>query len=172
MPRLGLSVISESDHRRALRKGQIMPLACFAGAALGAGAGLSIAVLWLRAAEHTGGRVLALLLGLASLAAAFALTLFGRTQLERTLRKRRFELEQRVVGLAYQHQGRLEAQWVSDELGLPLSTAEAFLTELTQVGRARLDMSENSRMTYVFPDARPTRGIRVRKDPTGSHGQQ
>jgi hypothetical protein len=167
-PRLGLTIVSETDYRRALRRGQLVPLALFAGAALTGAAGLSVAAVLGAAATSTGGHVLASLLGLGSLACAAALTWVGRTQLERAMRKRHFELEQRVVGLAYQHQGRLEARTVSESLPLGLAAAEAFLSELTQVGRARLETGENGRITYVFPDARPTRGIRVRKDPTGS----
>jgi hypothetical protein len=171
VPRLGLSIISESDYQRALRKGQLLPWTLFGGAALTGAAGLSVAAGLAAAADGTGGRVLALLLGLGSLACAAALTWIGRTHLERSMRKRRFELEQRVVGLAYQAQGRLAARSVAEALNMPLSAAEAFLTDLTQVGRARLDMSESGAVTYVFPDARPTRGIRVRKDPTGAQGQ-
>ena len=162
-PRLGLTIVSEADHRRALRRGQLTPFLRFAGAAL-----LSVAALLGAGAQSVGARGLAAALGLGSLACAAALAWTGRTQLERAVRKHRFELEQRVVGLAYQHHGRLEARMVSESLLLSVAAAEAFLTELTHVGRARIETGENGRITYVFPDAKPTRGIRVRKDPTGS----
>ena len=167
-PRLGLTIVSEADHRRALRRGQLTPFLMFAGAALAGAAGLSVAALLGAGAQSVGARGLAAALGLGSLACAAALAWTGRTQLERAVRKHRFELEQRVVGLAYQHHGRLEARMVSESLPLSVAAAEAFLTELTHVGRARIETGENGRITYVFPDAKPTRGIRVRKDPTGS----
>jgi hypothetical protein len=161
---------TEGELRRALQKGRLLPWALFGAAALSGALGLSIAAVLGAAAHTTLGHALAWLLGLGSLACAASLTWVGRSSLERTRRVRHFEIEQRVVGLAYQNQGRLEAQAVADALPMTFAAAEAFLTELTRSGRARLEVSEQGRITYVFADARPTRGIRVRgKDGTGSH---
>lgn len=91
----------------------------------------------------------------------------GRRQRERAWRRRRYEMEQRTIGLAYRNDGMLSAGLVSATLRLSLSEARELLGELVGTGRARSETNEAGDTSYYFGEAKRTRGIRARPSMSG-----
>ncbi|HEX6241513.1 MAG TPA: hypothetical protein VFZ61_11485 [Polyangiales bacterium] len=82
--------------------------------------------------------------------------------LQRRVRaRRRYEIEQRIIGLAYCNDGLLSAGLVSDTLRIALSEAQDLLGELARTGRARAEPSvDRPEIIYHFGEAKRTRGLR------------
>jgi hypothetical protein len=75
--------------------------------------------------------------------------------------RRRHEIEQRIIGLAYCNDGLLSAGLVSETLRIAQSEAQDLLGELTRTGRARAEPSVHGpEIIYHFSEARRTRGLR------------
>jgi hypothetical protein len=75
--------------------------------------------------------------------------------------RRRYEIEQRIIGLAYCNDGLLSAALVSDTLRISLSEAQDLLGELARTGRARAEPSaDGPEIIYHFGEAKRTRGLR------------
>lgn len=75
--------------------------------------------------------------------------------------RRRYEIEQRIIGLAFCNNGLLSTGLVSDTLRISLSEAQELLGELVRAGRARAEPSVDSpEVIYHFSEAKRTRGIR------------
>lgn len=84
----------------------------------------------------------------------------------RQLARRRYEMEQRIIGLAFGNDGLLSANAVSATLRIALNEAKAILGELVTTGRARAETSEETGETsYYFGEAKRTRGIRRNSAP-------
>jgi hypothetical protein len=75
--------------------------------------------------------------------------------------RRRYEIEQRIIGLAFCNDGLLSTGLVSDTLRISLSEAQELLGELVRAGRARAEPSvDGPEVIYHFGEAKRTRGIR------------
>jgi hypothetical protein len=99
-------------------------------------------------------------LGLA-LAAAVHTAHRGILLRKRARGRRRYEIEQRIIGLAYCNDGLLGAGPVSDTLRISLSEAQDLLGELARTGRARAEPSTDSpEIIFHFGEAKRTRGLR------------
>jgi hypothetical protein len=79
-----------------------------------------------------------------------------------TRRRRSFEIEQRIIGLAYQNDGVLRAREVSTRLRITLAEARLLLGSLANQGRAAAQALGNEEPEFRFGEARRTRGIRAR----------
>jgi hypothetical protein len=77
-------------------------------------------------------------------------------------RRRTFEIEQRIIGLAYQNDGVLREGEVSVRLRISLAEAREVLHELVRQERAVSDLQVNDRSEFRFGEARRTRAIRRR----------
>jgi hypothetical protein len=101
------------------------------------------------------------LLAAAGLGAALQ-AIWNGAQLRRRARgRRRYEIEQRIIGLAFCNNGLLSAGPVSDTLRISLNEAQELLGELVRAGRARAEPSVDSpEIIYHFGEAKRTRGIR------------
>ena len=165
----GVIIANASEIERALHVGWPSPWSKLAPAAL------LVAVLLLVFTQvltlsRSASLVLNVLAGLALLAAGAA-GLRVRHQRALWQRRRRFVLDQHIVGLACQQQGVLSAAHVARALALDASEADARLGDLVARARATIEVGESGQVTYVFRDVKPTRGIRIRgrDSTTGSH---
>jgi hypothetical protein len=95
---------------------------------------------------------------------AFAFAQVGRRarQRRRVARaRRRYEIEQRIIGLAFCNDGLLSAGLVSETLRITVMEAQELLGELVSTARARAEMSVDGGPTiYHFGEAKRTRGLR------------
>lgn len=150
-------VIDEFERDHALAPPSSLPWYAVLTALIGAG------VLWYASilTPNPRGRVLAELVAICLVLGAAVGVYFAYRSHTARMRRRRFELEQRIVGLAHQREGVLTVQEVATKLGVRPAEADVFLTELAKLGRATLEVSDG-RMRYVFREAKPTRGIRIR----------
>jgi hypothetical protein len=97
-----------------------------------------------------------------------ALLWFGRSQQRIFDRQRKFALDQHIVGLAHRRQGVLRASEVAAALGVSQAEADALLSRQTERRRAHVEVLGDGEVRYVFKEAKPTRGIRMRtKDAPG-----
>jgi hypothetical protein len=81
----------------------------------------------------------------------------------RQARRRIFEIEQRIIGLAYQNDGVLREQEVSSRLRISLVEAREVLHELARQDRA-IAYGQGRQVTeFRFGEARRTRAIRARR---------
>jgi len=100
-------------------------------------------------------------LAVLSLAAAVFAIRAARTQRARQLGRRRYDMEQRIIGLAFGNDGMLSAAAVSSTLRITLHEAQDILGELVVTGRARAEThDETAETSYFFGEAKRTRGIR------------
>jgi hypothetical protein len=75
--------------------------------------------------------------------------------------RRRYEMEQRIIGLAFGNDGMLSAGAVSATLRITINEAKELLGELVATGRARAETNDETGDTsYYFGEAKRTRGIR------------
>jgi hypothetical protein len=75
--------------------------------------------------------------------------------------RRRYEIEQRIIGLAFCNDGLLSAGLVSETLRITVMEAQELLGELVTTARARAEMSVDGGPTiYHFGEAKRTRGLR------------
>jgi hypothetical protein len=164
----GVIIANASELERAVEVGWPQPFSAVALGAVGAAVALSLVGFALGSGHGRG--VLRLLVVLALAVAAVA-GLLVRHRRGLLWRRRRYVLEQRIVGLAYQRHGFLSTVDVAAALGLDAAEAEACLSELVARARASLEVSQESgQVRYVFGDVKPTRGIRIKgRDSTGSH---
>lgn len=99
-----------------------------------------------------------------ALLVAFAFAHFGRRarQKRRVARgRRRYEIEQRIIGLAFCNDGLLSAALVSETLRITVMEAQELLGELVSTSRARAEMPADGGPTiYHFSEAKRTRGLR------------
>jgi hypothetical protein len=115
------------------------------------------------AVAQRAGAPLWLIAGLAALGALTAGQLARRGLLvqRRARARRRYEIEQRIIGLAYCNDGLLSAALVSDTLRIAVSEAQDLLGELARTGRARAEPSvDGPEIIYHFGEAKRTRGLR------------
>jgi hypothetical protein len=84
-------------------------------------------------------------------------------QQRRTTRRRTFEIEQRIIGLAYQNDGVLRESEVSERLRISLAEARAVLHELSLQDRAVACGQGHQVTEFRFGEARRTRAIRARR---------
>jgi Flp pilus assembly protein TadB len=123
----------------------ILGVLCLLG--VGARAGLP---LWMLAA-----------VGVLGLGAALQVAWSGRLLRRRARGRRRYEIEQRIIGLAFCNDGLLSAGLVSDTLRISVREAQELLGELVRAGRARAEPSvDGPDIIYHFGEAKRTRGIR------------
>jgi hypothetical protein len=101
---------------------------------------------------------------LIALVAALVFGVLGRRarQKRRVARaRRRYEIEQRIIGLAFCNDGLLSANLVSETLRIAVSEAQELLSELVATARARAEVSVDGGPTiYHFSEAKRTRGLR------------
>lgn len=92
----------------------------------------------------------------------------------RTIRRRTFEIEQRIIGLAYQNDGVLREQEVSTRLRISLVEARAVLEDLVRQDRAIAYGQGRQVSEFRFGEARRTRAIRARRgaEAGGSAGER
>ncbi|MFT3921458.1 MAG: hypothetical protein QM778_02865 [Myxococcales bacterium] len=105
---------------------------------------------------------------LLALAGGFVLLcVFAYRQRSRRLQERRraFEIEQRIIGLAYQTDGVLREQEVSTRLRISLVEARLTLEELARQERAVAYGQGHAVSEFRFGEARRTRAIRRRSPP-------
>ena len=85
----------------------------------------------------------------------------ARSQRASQLGRRRYEMEQRIIGLAFGNDGLLSAGAVSATLRITVNEAKQLLGELVATGRARAETNEETGdASYYFGEAKRTRGIR------------
>jgi hypothetical protein len=100
----------------------------------------------------------------AGLVAALAFVHFGRRARHKrhvARARRRYEIEQRIIGLAYCNDGLLSAGLVSETLRITVMEAQELLGELVSTARARAEVSVDGGPTvYHFGEAKRTRGLR------------
>jgi hypothetical protein len=78
-------------------------------------------------------------------------------------RRRTFEIEQRIIGLAFQNDGVLREQEVSERLRISLAETRSVLQELARQDRA-IAYGQGGRVAeFRFGEARRTRAIRARR---------
>ncbi len=70
------------------------------------------------------------------------------------LRNPKVDLELRVLKLARLRGGRLTAASTAAELGVPVSEADAQLTEIAKAGHANVDVTDEGAVIYDFPALR------------------
>ena len=70
----------------------------------------------------------------------------------------RRSFDSRVFRLAYQNGGRVTVSQVVMETGMSLEQAEAYLDQLCDGVRVRMEVSDNGRVTYEFPELTDGRG--------------
>jgi hypothetical protein len=93
--------------------------------------------------------------------AAFGLVLArGLRRVRNEARRRTFEIEQRIIGLAYQNDGVLREGDVSSRLRISLAEARSVLNDLVRQERAVTDGFGGPRAEFRFGEARRTRAIR------------
>jgi signal transduction histidine kinase len=170
----GTVVVLESEVVRAFERFAWLPWLLGGATAALSGAGLSVAALTAALSDGSFGTAFAVITTMVSLGLGAGGAYATVRAKRRTDSRRRFELEQRILGLAFNHEGVLTAADVSHELRVPLAEADAVLTELAKAGRATLDVGEEGELRYGFPQAKPTRAIRVRvsqpgESETGEH---
>jgi hypothetical protein len=106
---------------------------------------------------------------LGAFAAAFAFAHYGRRARHKrhvARARRRYEIEQRIIGLAFCNDGLLSANLVSETLRITVMEAQELLGELVTAARARAEMSVDGGPTiYHFGEARRTRGLRRSQSP-------
>jgi hypothetical protein len=108
-------------------------------------------------------RWLALPTGVLLIFAALHLRRWGKRERQLARARRRYEIEQRIIGLAFRNDGLLTASAVSTTLRISRSEAHELLGELASSGRARAESQEGgSDTTYFFGEAKRTRGLRGR----------
>lgn len=92
----------------------------------------------------------------------------------RLARRRTFEIEQRIIGLAYQNDGVLREQEVSARLRISLVESRSILEDLARQDRAVAYGQGRQVSEFRFGEARRTRAIRARRgaDARGSAGEQ
>jgi hypothetical protein len=138
-------------------RGRGLPLLLYALSALSL-----LTLTWL-VARGTLPRGLALLLGAVLLVASVRLQRLARRRQARAQARRRYEIEQRIIGLAFRKDGLLTASAVSTTLRISHSEAQELLGELASSGRARAEPpADGSETTYFFGEAKRTRGLRGR----------
>jgi hypothetical protein len=121
-----------------------------------------LVVIWL-AASGTLPRGLALFAGAVLLLGSERLQRLARRRQARAQARRRYEIEQRIIGLAFRKDGLLTASAVSTTLRISHSEAQELLGELASSGRARAEpYADGSETTYFFGEAKRTRGLRGR----------
>jgi hypothetical protein len=127
----------------------------------GAAAGMAVLVPLAILAVSGTGEAWAWLLSAAS-AALFVWTARRLLAMRQRARaRRRYEIEQRIIGLAFRRDGLLSAPLVSDTLRISLFEAQELLDELARSGRARAEPSVDSpEVFYHFGEAKRTRGLR------------
>jgi hypothetical protein len=86
-----------------------------------------------------------------------------QSQQRRTSRRRTFEIEQRIIGLAYQNDGVLRESEVSERLRISLAEARSVLHELSLQDRAVACGQGHQATEFRFGEARRTRAIRARR---------
>jgi hypothetical protein len=119
-------------------------------------------VAWL-ALRGTLPRGLALLVGASLLVASVWLQRLARRRQARARARRRYEIEQRIIGLAFRNDGLLTASAVSTTLRISHNEAQELLGELASSARARAEpAADGSETTYFFGEAKRTRGLRGR----------
>ena len=96
----------------------------------------------------------------------------GQRAQRRTQRRRTFEIEQRIIGLAYQTDGVLREQDVSTRLRISLAEARAILQELADQQRAVAYGQGREVSEFRFGEARRTRAIRRRSQPPPTDSDQ
>jgi hypothetical protein len=84
-------------------------------------------------------------------------------QQRRSVRRRTFEIEQRIIGLAYQNDGVLREQEVSVRLRISLAETRAILHDLSRQDRAVACGQGHQVTEFRFGEARRTRAIRARR---------
>jgi hypothetical protein len=163
----GVIIANASELERSVQVSWPQPWSAVALGAVAAAVLLSL----LGFALAAGGRGVVRMLVLVAVAVGAAAGVMVRRRRTLAWRRRRFVLEQRIVGLAYQRQGLLSTFDVAAALGIDAAEAEACLSELVARARASLEVSQESgQVSYVFRDVKPTRGIRIKgRDSTGSH---
>ena len=101
---------------------------------------------------------------LGALLGALAFAHFGRRarHKRRVARaRRRYEIEQRIIGLAFCNDGLLSAGLVSETLRITVIEAQELLGELVSTARARAEIAVDGGPTiYHFGEAKRTRGLR------------
>lgn len=138
-------------------RGRGLPLLLYALSAL------ALAILTWLVVRGTLPRGLGLLLGAVLLALSVRLQGLARRRQARVQARRRYEIEQRIIGLAFRKDGLLTASAVSTTLRISHSEAQELLGELASSGRARAEPStDGSETTYFFGEAKRTRGLRGR----------
>ena len=70
----------------------------------------------------------------------------------------RRSFDSRVFRLAYQNGGRVTVSQVVMETGMSLEQAEAYLDQLCDGVRVRMEVSDSGRVTYEFPELTDGRG--------------
>jgi len=121
-----------------------------------------LVLVWL-AVRGTLPRGLALLAGAGLLIVSAPLQRLARRRQARARARRRYEIEQRIIGLAFRKDGLLTASAVSTTLRISYSEAQELLGELASSGRARAEASaDGAETTYFFGEAKRTRGLRGR----------
>jgi hypothetical protein len=108
---------------------------------------------------------------LAGLFAALILALANRRFERRQARRRTFEIEQRIIGLAYQNDGVLREDQVSTRLRISLVEARAVLQDLARQERAIASGQGRQISEFRFNEARRTQAIR-RRSPLPSRPDQ
>jgi hypothetical protein len=121
---------------------------------------LLVAWLW---AQGTLPRDNAILVGTVVLGMSVWLQRLARRRQARVRARRRYEIEQRIIGLAYRNDGLLTPSAVSTTLRISHSEAQELLGELASSARARAEpAADGSETTYLFGEAKRTRGLRGR----------
>jgi hypothetical protein len=98
---------------------------------------------------------------------AMMLMLLLRVQRRLGARRRKFEIEQRIIGLAYQNDGLLREGDVSARLRISVVEARDVLGELEVQQRATVH-SQRGPIEYRFGEARRTRAIRKPLESNGA----
>jgi hypothetical protein len=138
-------------------QGRARPLLLFVSTGV-----VAAGLLWLAA-----NAVLPRWLSLLGLALLLVAALRGQRLLQRRQAwahaRRRYEIEQRIIGLAFRNDGLLSASTVSTTLRISRSEAQELLGQLASSGRARAESNaDGSDTTYFFGEAKRTRGLRGR----------
>jgi hypothetical protein len=158
-PRENTLVTSEAELLQAFEpsRGAALPASIFTVAGL-----LLAALAWLVSSAALA-RAPAFLVGVAVVALAFAGRRWAELRRRRAWARRRYEIEQRIIGLAYRNDGWLTASAVSTMLRIARSEAQELLGELVVTGRARAEPGlDGGETTYFFGEAKRTRGLRGR----------
>ena len=154
MRQLHTVVESEGQALRTRDRQQLKAGLFNGGGALLAAFGLVVGTLVGLFGQNAFEVALAVAVAVVALAAAALAVRQGKRVKKRAEARERFELEQRLLGFAYQRAGVVTSREVARHLNISVDAADAMLDSLVTAQRADMDVTDEGEIMFSFKSAR------------------